>query len=100
MASIQRNHQVKSVRTQMVLLIAVSACSLAAALLGCGKRESKGPAITAIPFQLADRNGATALEFTNWTIVFEAIPARAGTIGSTGVLTFVAWVAGISRWVS
>jgi hypothetical protein len=41
-----------------------------------------------IPFQFAERNGALAMQFTNWTIVFEAIPSRVVNIGETGVLTF------------
>lgn len=39
-----------------------------------------------ISFHLTERNGATALEFTNWTIVFEGIQARGVALGSTGVL--------------
>src|SRR5258708_2168247 len=55
------------------LLVVMLGCALAVAVSGCGNRESKG---------------ATALQFTNWTIVFEAIPARAANIGATGVLVF------------
>ena len=73
-------------RTGPGLLILLLKCSLALTLAGCGKRDAGQPGVSAIPFQLTERNGAAALEFTNWTIVFEAIPASSAGIGSTGLI--------------
>ena len=74
-----------SPRPNAAILAPVLVCLLALTLPGCGKRE-KPVASAPIPFQLTERNGAAALEFTNWTIVFEAIPARGVALGSTGVI--------------
>jgi len=84
MAATRLNGALRRARKVLDFSIISVAC-LAVALLGCGKRETKQPP-AAIPFQLTERNGATALEFTNWTIVFEAIPARTAGIGSTGLI--------------
>ena len=40
-----------------------------------------------MPFQITEQNGATALQFTNWTIVFEMIAAQPKLSGATGVLS-------------
>jgi hypothetical protein len=72
-------------RPNAAILAPVLACALVLTLSGCGKK--KEPVASApIPFQLTERNGAAALEFTNWTIAFEAIPARTVALGSTGVI--------------
>jgi len=73
-------------RARLGLALLVVTFSLALTLSGCGKREAKAPAMITIPFELTERNGAAALQFTNWTIVFEAIPARVAGIGSTGLI--------------
>jgi hypothetical protein len=70
------------------LFVVALICSLTLLLSGCGKHDTKVPAVTAMPFQWVEQNGAAALQFTNWTIVFEAIPARSANIGATGVLVF------------
>ena len=78
---------------RLILLPLSLGCGLALVVIGCRKREPKASASAAIPFQLVDRSGAAAMEFTNWTIVFEAIPARSVSVGGAGVLSFAAGTA-------
>ena len=53
-------------------------------IAGCSRKPAAGPAT--IPFQVVDHGGSAALQFLDWTIVFEAIPSRGIPAGQTNVL--------------
>lgn len=55
------------------------------AVTGCGRKNApSGPA--SIPFQVVDHQGAAAIQFLDWTLVFEAIPSRNVATGQTNLL--------------
>ncbi len=60
----------------LVCLLAVAGCSR--------KSTASGPAT--ISFQVVDHEGSAALQFLDWTLVFEAIPSRSVSLGQTNVL--------------
>ncbi|HSU56368.1 MAG TPA: hypothetical protein VLT36_20075 [Candidatus Dormibacteraeota bacterium] len=56
-----------------------------ALLLGCHRSDPKAQAVR-IPFQATEQNGALALQFTNWTVVFEGLSVPRGFAEANGIL--------------
>ena len=55
------------------------------ACIGCGRKSAPGGSTT-VPVQVIDHEGLAALQFLDWTLVFEAIPSRTVSVGQTNAL--------------
>jgi hypothetical protein len=52
---------------------------------GCERRANEG---TSIDMTVSERDGAAALEFGNWVLVFEGIPAAKVPVGTKGYMHY------------
>ena len=70
----------------ILLFTVASACLCGFA--GCGKGPAPQAQPGAVWFTVVDKGGSAALQFGNWTLVFEAIPAKSVSVGSMGSIDY------------
>ena len=58
--------------------------------VGCGQRSPlrAQPKATSVHLTIVDKGGFAALQFGNWILVFEAIPAQSVQIGAGGSINY------------